>query len=212
MLKGWRKYLFAAALAVLAAFCGYFYFAIEHVNDMLMQEKIIDKRFDVDLICDEIDRFVELENNWEVHNYGKILSGVIMQMDSTDGIYAELFDENLESISKYEQQTSVSDDNSFNFNIESYPEFIREVKTNESGEIWVCFDKDGTDAHDFYIYYRWVPTDKNLSGRFLAVIGVSKYSVNTGISSWITYGAVSLIIISAVFIVSTVTLLCRRKY
>ena len=86
------------------------------------------------------------------------------------------------------------------------------IRSNERGEMVIRFDKEGIPPHDLYLFYRWVPTDKNYSGRLLVMTGVSKYSINTKINDWISYGAIALIIVSAIFIISTVMLIYRLGY
>ena len=194
-----RKYLPALAILILAAFCMYFYLSLNNMSDTLLQEKIISRRFDVDLVCDEIDKFVEIDNDWNTYDYETILSYVVTEIDGTVGTYAELFDGHLNSLSERSPLFKGAP-----FDPREYPELIDFVKLNESGDMTVWFDKEGITPHDLYIYFRWVPTDKNLSNRLLVMIGVSKFSVDSNISVWVTYGAASLIVVSFVFIVTTV--------
>ena len=207
LLNGFGKYLLPAALFVLAAFCAYFYFALNHYDTVLLEEKIYDRKFEMNLICDEIDRFAELDNDWGVYDYEHILSYVVEQIDATSGTYAELFRHDMSGISN---RTPLF----YNapFDPMKYPEIVHAITQNENGEITVWFDQESVEAHDLHLYYRWIPTDKRLNNRLLVMIGVSKYSVSAKISAWITYGAVALIVVSSLFIVTTIILLCQLGY
>ena len=60
------------------------------MNGVLLREKLIDRRFDVDLVCDEIDRLTEMDGMWRVINYQDILSSVIAHIDSVGGSYGNV--------------------------------------------------------------------------------------------------------------------------
>jgi hypothetical protein len=137
-------------------------------------------------------------------HYRTILSGVVSELDATTGVYAELFDADLNNISERSQTYGEA-----LFEAAEYPELMQAMGGNEQGESTVRFDKQGTPPHDIYIYFRWVPTDNTLHNRMLIVLGMSRYSVSNSISSWIVYGAAALIIIAAAFILAAEILLSR---
>jgi len=195
--------LFSAAFIILIAFCAYFNYALAHINDTLLHEKIIDRRFAVDLACDEIDRLVMLRDDWDGFEYVTILSSVAAQIDATGGTYCQLFDGGLQSLS---DRSPLFD--GAPFDPWEYPALVQAVRSNECGEAAVWFDKEGTVPHTLHLYYRWIPTDETVENRLLMVVGVSKFSINAEISSGVTYGAAALIAVSAVFIVGSVVLLC----
>jgi len=195
----WQKYLIAVTFLVLVAFCGYFYFAFSHVNNALLQEKIIDRQFEVNLICDEMDRFVEFDIDWDSYNYADILSYVVEQMDDTRGTYAILYDDDFNNLL----------DRDGLFPLHCYPDLISEILTSERGEMTIQLEHGGKPMHDVHLYYRWVPSDETLTGRMLVLIGVSKYSVDNNISDEIIYGAVILIIVTSLFILAMVIVLCQ---
>jgi len=194
--------LFSAAFIILIAFCGYFYYALAHINGTLLHEKILDRRFTVDLACDEVDRLVAFRGDWDTFVYTEILSEVAARIDATGGTYCQLFDGNLMSLS---DRTPLFD--GAPFDPWEFPAFLQAVSENERGEATVWFEKEGAVPHRLHLYFRWIPTDETLQNRLLMIVGVSKFSVNTGISSGVTYGAAALIAVSAVFIVGSVVLL-----
>ena len=191
-----RRVIAVVLLAILAALCVYFSQARSRMNETLLQEKVIARRDEINLVCDMVDRFVERDNDWGQYDYEKTMSDAMSQIDSTggSGTYAELFDSDLSGVS----------DRSFRFegvrfNPLDYPGVIETVLSNEHGEFEIRFDGLGAPAHTLHMYFRWVPTDKSLEGRLLVMVGVSKFSVDTTISAWITYGVIILIIVYAIF-------------
>jgi len=204
-----RKYIFAVAILILIAFCWYFYFAFNHVENLLLHEKIIDRQFDTDLMCTQIDLFVDKSNDWGIYDYTSILSFIVSYMDAISGrsSYAELFNADFDSLSERSVFFTGAP-----FDLKEHPELIEEIRANETGNITVLFDKEGIPPHELYLYYRWIPTDSMVENRLLIITGVSKYSVNTDIGVEIIFGAVALIIVSAIFIISTVILLCQLGY
>ena len=191
--------LFLSAFLVLIGFCVYFSWAIPHVAEVLLEEKRISRQFDIDLICDEIDLYVEQDKNWETYRYRQILSHMVSKIDATPGTYAELFDDNFVTMS---ERTPLVD--AAPFDPREYPQLNLAMKTQDRGEMKVWFDKKHIQPYDMHVYWRWVPTNHEHSHRLLVVIGVSKYSLDSSISGWITYGAVALIVTASMFIVGCV--------
>jgi len=199
-----RKYLFLVAFLILIGFCVYFYFSITHTEEMMLHEKLIDRESVVDVICETIDRFVEADNDWGDYNYQAVLSSVVTRLDGEMDVYAELFDANLRGVSRRIQTYEESP-----FELTDYPELIQEMGENEHGEVTVRYDKPGVTPHDIHIYYRWAPTDASQQNRLLIVLGISKFTLYNKISAWVVYGAAALIVITAVFMLAAIMLLCR---
>jgi len=200
-------YVFAVALMILVLFCGYFAYSFSAVNTALMQEKLIDRTFETNLICSEIDYLISKENDWGIYDYQSFLSQMISQIDATVTSYAELFDENLNNLSVRSPLFKEKP-----FDPKNYPELLQAVEQNERGEIIIDIEQgNGISAYTNFVYYRWVPTDKALSNRMLVLVGVSKHSVDTEIPALIEYGAIALIIVSSIFIIGATILFCRLR-
>ena len=191
--------LFLSAFLILIGFCGYFSWAIPHFGDVLLEEKRISRQFDIDLICDEIDRYVEQDKNWETYRYKQILAQCVSKIDATGGTYAELFNENFESLSERHPYFA-----NFSFDPRTYSALIGEIKRQNRGEMTVFVNEESVPAHDMHVYWRWVPTSPEYQNRLLVVLGVSKYALDSSVSDWITYGAIALIITASTFIVGCV--------
>lgn len=204
---GYKRYLLAAALFVLVAFCGYFYYAFGHVNNVLLNEKIIDRRFDIDIICDEIDRIIEQNKDWDTYNYKSILSSLVTKIDATVGTYSELFDEQMKSLSVRRPLFGKAPFAPFN-----YPQLMDAIQNNEYGDMKIMFNEIGAIPHIIHVYFRWTPTDKSLKNRMLVLVGVSRFSIDSNIGNEIIYGAVALIIVASLFILVCVILLCQLGF
>ena len=49
--------------AVLIGFCAYFYLAGGEIVNALLREKVLEKQLDIDLICEQIDKFIQLDED-----------------------------------------------------------------------------------------------------------------------------------------------------
>ena len=197
MLNDWRKYLTSGALLMLVAFCCYFYFAFQHMENALIQEKTAGRRMLIDLMCDTTDKFISPEA------YKIFLAQNVGIIDAATGTYAELFDNKLNSLSvrtpTFERQVK----------IEEYPEAYSMMQTQHCGETVVPFARDDqSKPHELFLYWRWLPSDPDLDNKYLVVLGTSKYSLDVGYSRWIVYGAAGLIVVASVFIIGAIILLC----
>jgi len=183
---------------VLIGFCCYFWFALEHVNRSLLNEKEVDRRFEVDLICGAAELY-------PAKSGGELLAWLASEIDGTLGTYCELFDEDFTSLSDRFPLFGGAP-----FDPRDYPDLVEAIWENDRGSMIVRFDGEGVTPHDLRIYYRWV-TENSESRRLLVVAGVSAFSVDTRIGDWIAWGAVALIIVAAVAIIGSVMLICRWR-
>lgn len=202
-----KKNILSLEILILMGFCGYFYWAISYFEYNLVQEHLASAKIKIDSICHTVDYFVESEEEqWELHDYKHILSRMVSEIDVTPGLYAELFDEELTTISErtasfpHEIGSPEKDDE---FKLLSYPDVLERIIAENSGETVVCFNSRQVGPHNVYLLWQWVPTNSSHDDRLLIIVGVSKYSVSTSMSAWIICGAVVLVIISAIRTVVT---------
>ena len=70
-----------------------------------------------------------------------------------------------------------------------YPEFVRAINEYNYGQFKIYYQPSPGDTwRDLYMYFRWMPFDPTSEDRILAIIGVSRYSVVSEISSWVSAG------------------------
>jgi hypothetical protein len=191
-----NRFTLVFTLLLLIGFCNYFYFALLHVQNLVLKEKIYDKQFEIDLLCDQIDYVVKDTNSWLTYDYQPVLKNLVAHIDADYGLYAELLDKNLKGLSKRTIQSEVY------FDITEHKDVLDIVKNNQSGtiDLTLAFPKAKIKPYPFHIYYRWIPSDTSYETRYCIVIGVSKYSVITYSSEWLVYGVIALICLLAIII------------
>ncbi|MDR1570774.1 MAG: hypothetical protein LBS72_09850 [Oscillospiraceae bacterium] len=198
------KFLFLLPIVIMIGFSVVFLDLIKAGNGGLLQEKFLEKKLNVDMIVDQIDKFIERDGDWysEYDFYKDSLAFSIEILDKVDMTFAAIYDETLQNIS----QRSPSYENS-PFNPIGYPEFVSEVRKNELGVVRLWFEAENVKGRTMYTYYRWVPTEETLEGRFLAVVAISSYSVKNTLSGSITYWIVAMILITTVLNLALVAML-----
>ena len=90
-----------------------------------------------------------------------------------------------------------------------YPEFVRDIASNDYGGIVVDYRANNNVMHNLHIYYRWMPLYSPPDERYLVVAGVSKYSITSKIAHWETGGHWISIVITAIVCLWGVILLIR---
>ena len=194
--KIWALILAVAAVAIL----GIFYVISSGIDNMLLAEKLIEKQFQIDLIVEQTDRFIEKGEDWlsEYDYYIDTILTSVEMIDELDMTYAAVFDENLQNVSA----RSLSYEGS-SFEPTGSAGFVEAVRANETGEFVLPFAPSGADERDMYIHYQWMPSDTTLPNRVLAVVAISKYTINTRISTWVQIMSVLLVVallVVAVFV------------
>ena len=172
-----------------------FQFVREGIDRMLLAEKLIEKRLEIALIAEQTDLSIKKDNDWEqAHEHYTDNIMVSMELlDRVDMTYAAVFSENLQNLSA---RSPSYEGSPFEPNV--YPEYVKAVMENESGDLVVPFTPPGSQKRDMYLHYQWMPSDQSLPNRVLAVIAISKYTVNTRISTLVQLTAVLLIITTLV--------------
>ena len=198
------RYLFLLPILLMIAFSLFFHQLMSEIRNELLNEKFIEKRTNVDLIGTQIDRFIELDADWGYYDYQSIIAYNMQYIDELPMTFAAIYNEEFESISARSPSYEGAP-----FEPTRYPEFIHAVKNSEMGKLILPFTPTGDIERDMYTYFRWVPSDPTLSNRFLTVVAISKYSVNTVSEDWISYGAMALIIVTAILNLIMVILVCR---
>ena len=183
--------LIAIAVAIFLAFN----LIISGIEQMLLAEKVIEKHLEIDLIAEQTDFSIKKDNDWDsaFNHYSDSLVTSVELLDRVDMTYASVFDENLQNISARNPSYEGSP---FDPNI--FPEYVEAVKTTESGDLILPFSPPGSEERDMYLHYQWLPSDSSLPHRLLAVVAISRYTVNTRISSWVR--ATAIILIVALFV------------
>ena len=161
------------------------------IENMLLAEKLIEKHFQVALIAEQTESFIQKGDDW-TSEYNHYIDTILVSLEMIDALemtYAAVFDYNLENLSV---RSPSYEGSAFEPTVSS--EFVEAVKTNELGDFILPFTPKGSETRDMYIHYRWLPKDNALENRVLIVVAISKYTINTRISTWIEIIAILLVI------------------
>ena len=169
--RKWGKYVYLLPLLGVVAVIFFFTIWMDSQIDNLLAEKLLEKQLDIDLICSQTDAFIEFDSDWETYDYERILGHSVALVDAQPFTFAALYTERLENVSA---RTA-----SYASLYEPFEnaDFVAEVNMHESGNYTMPYKPPDAEERDMYIYYRWIPTDTGLSGRYLAVVAISKYSI-----------------------------------
>ena len=164
------------------------------INDTLLEEKYIETKNCIDMLCEAVDA----NTNRVAADHEDNITASIAFMDNLPLTFAagyRLTDEGVISL-------ITERDYATNFDPLIYVEFIEAVSSNMSGDIILGFTPDGGEYRDMRIYYRWLPSYAAENERYLAVMGVSKYSVIVTIPALFTIGQwISTVILTILFLV-----------
>ena len=202
-----NKYLFLLAFLILIAFCVFFYFSSASLESSLVDEKFIDRKLDVDLMCGAIERLVAIRDDWGKFDYEAILRDIVESLDETSRTCNQLLDMDLNIIAA---RTPIFPHAPFV--VTEYPSLVEAMLMNEYGECTIRFDKPGIPPHDVKVYYRWVPMDPLAENRLLVMAGVSRFTIDQDVIWLVAYGEAALIIVAAVFVLYAVIMTCRLGY
>jgi len=190
----WRKtFPFRVLILIVVAvvILGGFKVISNGIDSMLLAEKLLEKQLAVELIAEQTDISIKKDKDWD-SAYEHYIDSLLVVMELLDRVhmtYAALFDENLQNLSARSPSYEGSP-----FEPNLAPGFIESVKTSEMGILVLPFTPPGAETRDMYLHYRWLPSDKSLPHRVLAVVAISKHTINTKISMWVQVTAMLLVI------------------
>ena len=144
------------------------------IEESLLREKFVEKQQSVELLAAQIDAYVETPAYQ--NGYGRfelILSAGLAKVDAQAFTYAALYDEALDNVSARTPSYSSAFEPVLN------TEFSSVVFDNESGTYIMVYAPEDGEPRDMHIYYRWIPTGTNHADRYLAIVAVSKYSIES---------------------------------
>ena len=198
-----RRSILLGALIILIGFAVYFQAARTHVSDALLSEKVTAVENDVNYICAIFDFLTERDGAWSREKYQDVLAFATKQLDATPNIYAELLDEQFNTLS----ERIIPVDDRWRFDLKNYPDLIELLKKENSGKYHVGVrGSDGT-VLNVQLYWRKMPDDSRLEDRVLLIAGISHYSVSTQLAKGFNYGIIALFSFSALFVACSIVLL-----
>ena len=205
-----RKYLIVVAILILAAFCTYFSYAFHSVEDTLVREQAWEKQQDLNLLCGIVDELVEIDKKTgHCYGYEEVLQFAVTYIESSyTSTYAQVFDEDLKPLTPLSPGVG----GGRKHNPLDYPEFVKAVRNNESGTLVYWYETEQAGGRFVHLCYRWVPTGLDHPSRYLVAVGISKYTITESLDPRVTYGAVALILVTALIIIITALLMSELGY
>jgi len=192
----WRDVLLVAAIIIFIVFCVVFYNTFQAVEDAQVREKAWEKQQDVNLLFDIIDRITESEN---ISNYAReeLLHYAVQYIEANYySTFAQLYDGELNPL--FELHAGVGGGRKHN--PLDYPEFIEAVCANESGSLVYWYETPEVGGRYVHMYYRWTSSDLPGMNRYLAAVGVSKYTIKETMDATVIYEVVALAAVLILFV------------
>ena len=181
-----KVYLLLLPFVFLIANALYFRWVTSAISDALLTEKYQEVQTELGLFATTMDAFVEVDSGWDVNRYTHIITDNIFMIDSKPMTFAAAYqysDDALVNVSERHPSYEASP-----FDPLSYPGFCALIAEQDVGDFKVMFKPEGSDPREMLVHFRWIPTDGSLDGRYLVVVGISKYSISTQIPQWVSVG------------------------
>ena len=213
LFKGHNKYLVFGAIAILIAYCFYFNHVFAKQEESLITNKALEKRQDIGLLAGLVDKLVEMDHETGgYHGFEEILIFAVQYTETEfHSTFAQVYDENM--IPLIEQSPGVGGGKKHD--PRDYQEFLDAVeKAKEdgtlAGDLVYTYDTPQAGSREVHMTFRWMPTDTTHSSQYLVAIGISKYTIIGQVDTLTIYGAVSLIVVTALFILFSVYVSVKR--
>lgn len=172
-----HKYLLLIPILLFILNARYYYYMTQEIDDTLLQQKINSITREIDIVA------TAAEADWhrpKVNNERNLVAAIAF-IDEQPNTYAEAF-------------RLVSGDlirigrRHFEINFNPMVDLVMkdQVMSNEKGHATVSFTPENGPTQDIHLYFRWAPSF--LQNKILLVGGVSKYSVQVKISTWVSIG------------------------
>ena len=162
----------------------------KEIELMLLSEKVVEKAGSIDMITEQADRFVLHNGKWDENYeiYLDTLLGSVEMIDRLPMTYAAVFDHALQNVSARSPSYEGSP-----FEPNADLGFIQAVQANDSGDYELPFTPPGAEERTMYIHYRWLPSDAATVNRFLVVVAISRFTINTRIATWTHIAAIGFV-------------------
>lgn len=193
-IKSFYKYVVLFPLIFILASCSFYSAAYtEIINERIEQKSQTITNF-VDNIATSIDYLTDQGVNWQVEeSYSDYVRSVVETIDTRYMVFGAVYNEDLQLISKHHESEVTA-----HFDPMVYGEFVDKVSHEERGFSELTYYNEKHDKLKWKLYFRWVPTNKNVQGRVLVVTAVCGDSVKTTFSSWVSVGIIVQTVLSVV--------------
>jgi hypothetical protein len=204
------KYLFIFPIVLVNGFSLFFGYVNGERQREVINEKMIEKRTEVEIIIAQVDRYVELDKDWGTYNYASDISYVVEKLDRMYGVFAAVYDDKFRLVSKRELSGESADQSDNLFDPVQSSDFIIKAQYNNNGNLELPYDR-GRDEVIMHTYFQWVPTKPTYERRLLVVIGITPDSAQTHPENFMTIGMVGLIAVTFLLNLGLVIMISRLK-
>ena len=176
MVKRYLLPLVLLFLVISVAAGGFFGFVLSETSRALLNEKVIERRVDLDIVGAQLDKYIEVDNDWGVYDYKRIIAHTMEHLDRIEMTFAAAYDEDLNTLSEREASYTGS-----YFEPTAFPEFTAAVGEQESGviDLWYEDAANGVAGRTMKVMWKWIPSNPALENRFLTVVAISEFTIKT---------------------------------
>lgn len=207
------RYLVLVPFVTVLIFGIYFrYFSIA-LDDSLFNEKLLEKRTQLQLITNTIEYVVGVHDNWEAYPYRLILIHELETIDRLPHTFGAVYDKDLNLLTErnevdgYRFDPLHSEQNDENVLI-----LTEGVLNNNSGTFVSKYMLDSGKYEDISLYFEWIPIDTDIETRYLTMVGVSRLAITNKYPGWIVNGAYAMFMLVVLMEILLVGLLSYLGY
>ena len=174
-----RRYLLPLVLLFLVISVvagGLFGFVLSETNRALLNEKVLERQVDLEIISAQLDKFIDVDSDWETYDYETIIAHTMEYLDRVEMTFAAAYDQNLRLFSQREPSYTGS-----YFEPTAFPAFVAAVSGEESGviDLWYEDPEYGVEGRTMKVIWKWIPSEPSLAHRFLTVVAISEFTIKT---------------------------------
>jgi len=198
------KYLLLIPIAVLILNVMLLQFALGENDKAMLDEKYISIFRYIEMLGAGVDANPERL----AIDHAKNIKDYIESVDKIYQVFAEGYkhtENGLERFTERFYETSM-------FEPLDHPEFVEAVEGSECGKIIIGFLPEEQEFRDMHLYFRWMPLYSAKEDQYLAVGGVSKYSITARPSPWVNIGNMTTIGINFVLQIILIVWLSQVGY
>ena len=204
--RNWRLWLALIAFGALLSFAA----RLTTVIDAVEQEAFIgqwsEKVRAFDMILNEIDDYVRYDQDWGLYDYAQHLCPTIQDFDDNRGVFAGLYNEQLQLLSEREVMF-----NEVALEPLNDPELAAAVANSERGSRIVSYPASNLHYNWVRVYFRWVPTGKQYEDRLLAVVAMWPGAMDGHPAERLTSWCIGLLALSTLEILMIAIALVPRR-
>ena len=140
---------------------------VEAVEHEAFMGQWIEKIRAFEMVLDEIDAYVYTDSDWGEYDYASHLSPSVYEFDNRQGVFAALYNDDLQLLSRRAVMPGETPFNPFDD-----PKFMVAIADVDRGEMIAPYPAGLPKDRWGRVYYRWVPTGDQYDDKLLAVVGM----------------------------------------